>query len=232
LIIIPIIILGLSLTWIFTSGFMKQTDRINTNTIDYVAELLEENLNSVYNAAYIMGSDANILTYEEFEGDNYEHARILRDIDTVINRLQVQSDIIEEIYVFYKKSCVVINNEHGMLGAEEQLETYYGVPMEELESFLDAHNGRFVCSNLETRIRPKNLLYAKTIDKRFTKVGDIYAIFVLDGQFISDLMEMISLEDVGQSMLLDDEYNILLGDAVQYERYKEQRANAVIISEK
>ena len=222
LIIIPIVILGLSLTWIFTSGFMKQTDRINTNTINYVAGLLEENLDSVYNAAYTMSNEKDILSYETFSGDNYEHATLLKNINTVIGRLQVQSDIVEEIYIFYKNSGAVINNVHGTLGGQEMLEAYYGRSGEELVSFLDGNNGRFVRSNLETTISPRDILYAKAIDKRFSKVGDIYAVFVLNGEFICNLMDMISLEDVGQSLLLDDAYNILLGDQQQYEKYEKQ----------
>lgn len=222
LIIIPIVILGLSLTWIFTSGFMKQTDRINTNTIDYVAELLGENLDSVYHAAYSMSNDKNILNYESFSGDNYEHAMLLKEINTVISRLLVQSDIVEEIYIFYKNSDIVVNNVHGTLGAKEILEEHYGMSIEELAPFLDQNNGRFVRCSLETASSPTDILYAKAIDKKFSKMGDIYAVFVLDGEFICNLMDMISLEDVGQSLLLDDTYNILLGDQQQYEKYEKQ----------
>ena len=59
-------------------------------------------------------------------------------------------------------------------------------------------------------------------DTKFNDAGDIYAIYVLNGKFITGLINMISLEDVGYSMLLDGQYNLLLGDEEIYEKYEKQ----------
>ena len=222
LIIIPIVMLGVSLTWIFSSSFMKQTDRINTNTVDYVAELMVENLNEIYNAVYTLGSNENILKYESLDSTTYEYARNLAKINTVLASQEVQNDIIKEIYIFYKKSLLTLNASDGKFQAEKELIEHYGMLPEEIAEFLADNNGKFICNYEGASTVNSDILYAKVIDKRFMQVGNIYAVFVLDGNYINSLIDMISLEDVGQSLLLDAEYNLLLGDNEIYAKYEMQ----------
>lgn len=220
LIIIPIIILGLSLTWIFSSGFMKQTDRINTNTVDYVVELLGENISTVYNTAYTLGNDNSILKHSSLKSNSYDYANNLNKIVTVLSRQKLQSDIIEEIYIFYKESTEVVGITGGRFDAEENLKNYYNMSLEELSDFMTDNKMRFVSSNVQNSNNLRNILFAKCIDTKFNDAGDIYAIYVLNGKFITGLINMISLEDVGYSMLLDGQYNLLLGDEEIYEKYE------------
>lgn len=220
LIIIPIIILGISLTWIFSSGFMKQTDRININTVDYVVELLVENLNMVYNTAYILGSDSSIMKYWSHEKSSYEYAENLREIETTISRQQLQSDFIKEIYIFYRDSKFVINGNDDKFKTQEKLIEYYGMSLDELTSFLPENNMKFIRSKVKSSAVNSDVLLSKCIDQRFKAEGNIYAIYVLNGEVISNLIDMINLEDVGHSLILDAEYNLLLGNDEIYQRYE------------
>lgn len=223
LIIIPIIILGISLTVIFSSGFMKQTERINTNTVDYVVGLLGEHISTVYNTAYTLGNDENILKHNSLKSGSYEYADNLNKISKALGRQKLQSDIIETIYLFYKEPISIIPTSEGRLEAEEKIETYYGMSLEELAEFFEDNNMRFLIkkkSGDENSESPTDILFAKCIDSKFNKPGNIYAIYILDGGFINNLIEMINLEDVGHSMLLDGDYTLLLGNKEIYEKHE------------
>lgn len=220
LIIIPIIILGLSLTWIFSSGFMKQTERINTNTVDYVVELLGENISAIYNTAYILGNDNNILKHSSLKSNSYEYANNLNKIVTVLSRQKLQSDMIETMYLFYLEPIEIVGTDEGKFAAEEKIQAYYGMSLEELTEFFRDNNMSFVSCKVQNTDNIPDILFAKCIDAKFNEAGKIYAIYVLNGKFINSLISMISLEDVGHAMLLDEEYNLLLGDEGVYEKYE------------
>lgn len=223
LIIIPIIILGISLTVIFSSGFMKQTERINTNTVDYVVGLLGEHISTVYNTAYILGNDEYILKYSSLKNGSFEHADNLDKISKALSRQALQSDVIEDVYLFYREPMSVVHTSAGRLAAEEKIEKYYGMSLEELAEFLADNNMRFLRKLEETDGKPEStadILFAKCIDSKFNKPGNVYAIYVLNGEFINNLIDMINLEDVGHSMLLDGDYALLLGNTDIYEKYE------------
>ncbi len=232
LIIIPILILGLSLTWIFSSGYMKQTDRINTNTVDYVVELLGENISTIYNSAYILGNDENVLRHAFLKKGSYEYARNLDEISTALVRQQLQSDFIKEIYIFYRDSLDVAGINYGRLSAFEVLEDGYGVTTEELADFLVDNSMRFIKSKSQKSEFAYDILLAKCIDVKFNKTGNIYAIYILDGRAIGELIDMINLEDVGHSLLLDADENLLLGDEAVYEKYKKYFDNIMYEKER
>jgi len=223
LIIIPIIILGISLTVIFSSGFMKQTERINTNTVDYVVGLLGEHISTVYNTAYILGNDEYILKYSSLKNGSFEHADNLDKISKALSRQALQSDVIEDVYLFYREPISVVHTSTGRLAAEEKIEKYYGMSLEELAEFLADNNMRFLRKLEETDGNPEStadILFAKCIDSKFNKPGNVYAIYVLNGEVINNLIDMINLEDVGHSMLLDGDYALLLGNTDIYEKYE------------
>lgn len=240
LIIIPIVILGFSLTWIFSSGYMKQTDRINTNTVDYVVELLEENISTIYNTAYILGNDKNILRHDSLKKDSYEYAENLKGVSTTLARQQLQSDIIKDIYVLYRDSLDVACINSGRVTAYEVLEDNYGVSMEELADLLVDNSMQFIKTKSQKSENEFDILFAKCIDTKFNKAGNIYAIYILNGMIIEALIDMISLEDVGHSLLLGTDENLLLGDEAIYAKYQkyfkddmpeEERASYVLIKE-
>lgn len=220
LIIIPITILGISLTLIFSSGLKRQTDRINSNSIDYVLELWNENLGIIYNTAYMLGNNEDILKHGNLKINSYEYATNLERISTALRRQQLQCDMLQEIYVFYRDSGELISSNSGKLTAKETVQTRYGLSMEELSDFLPNNSMKFIRSVEVEKNKYTNLLFAKCIDTKFNKVGNIYVIYVLDGQVIRELIDMINVEGVGYSLILDGQYQLLLGDEKIYLKYE------------
>lgn len=221
LIIIPIVILGLTLTWIFSSGYMKQTDRINTNTVDYVVELLEENLSTIYNTAYILGNDESIQKHGNLKSGSFDYADSRDKISTLLSRQQLQCDMIREIYIFYQDTLEVVSINSGKPSTQEELEKYYGTKIGEIAEVLPNNNMKFLKTATGYSDNVSDVLFVKSIDAKFNKTGNIYAIYVLNGVFINNLIDMINLEDVGHSLLLDAQYNLIFGDEKIYEKYEE-----------
>ena len=84
--------------------------------------------------------DDEIMNMGEYESFSLARSFALENIKNTLQRVTAQTDIISEIYIFYKNNAVAI----GATGEKRELYKMFGMEYEKFCDFLDKNNGKFV----------------------------------------------------------------------------------------
>lgn len=209
-IIIPILVLGIIFTGVFTYHLSEQTKSSAHYSMQYTEKILRGQLDSVYNASYNFMYDDGILNLENYNNYSFEQAMAVSKAETAIRRVQAQNEIIDDILLYYNNSGNVLSAVQGNYGKK----ALFGMEQKELYDFLIANNGKIVSVEAvsESGLNQNYIVYTKAIDKKRT-TGNIFSIFVLNNELIKDAVHLVNTDNGGYVMLLDDNYNCLMHDS-------------------
>lgn len=224
LIIIPIQILGVLFTGVHTYHLLGQTKNNAQHSIEYAEKILGNHLDFIYNTSYNFMSNDNILGFEKYNDYSIEQAMSASEIGTTLKRAQTQSEIVDDVFLYYKSSRNVLSATQSDYSGR----TLFGMENEELDNFLIANNGRIVSIDTvsESGLEQSCILYIKAIDKKRVS-GNIYSIFLLNNELIKDAIHLVNTNNAGYVILLDDAYNCLIYDGNDKFKYTDEMRNDI-----
>lgn len=228
IIIIPIVILGILFTSLFSYYLSEQTKNNAQYTITYAGKFLEEQLTSVHNTAYNLMIDQNILSLEKQDKYSIEQMMAVSRARSALQRIHAQNENIDDIYLVYiQKGLAIAANQSN--ASEKQLLSLFDMESKEFYNYLSSNNGSFVAvDTLSVQGEKKrNILYIKAVDKKRVS-GDIYSIFFLNDRVIKDTMNTVNADrNTASVLLLDEKYNCLLCDNDEFVYSKNDRENII-----
>lgn len=224
LIIIPILILGIMFTLVFTYHLSEQTKSNAHYSMQYTEEILLGQLDAVYNASYNFMYDEDILEFEKYNNYSFERAMSASRAETALRRAHAQNEIINDIFLCYKSSGNILSSTQGIYAKK----TLFGIDQGDLYAFLAENNGKIVSidSVSESGLNQRDIIYIKAIDKK-RATGDIFSIFVLNTKLIKDAVHLVNTHNGGYVLLLDDDYNCLIYDGDSKFRYTDEMRDSI-----
>lgn len=205
----------------------EQVKVSSEHAMTYAAEILSERFNSIYNTAYNLMKEEEILLFENDKEDYVEQVMAIKRITRILQNAYAQNENIEDIYLIYCQSKTVITSAQDDKATKSQLSEMLNSDNQELYNYLTDNNGKFVGVDIPTD-QGKNgrkILYIKDIGGK-REQGNIYAIFFLNDILIKNTMDMINIDDSSRVLLLDETYNCLFCDDKHV--YDEEEKNNII----
>lgn len=207
LIIVPILLLGSAFMLVSARQQLEQTQSIRVSVIENAKEILLEKMDYVYNVSYNIMDNSDILNLETYNDDILKRSFASVNVRNSIQRLIAQTDVINEIYLYYKTTNVSVCS----AGEKRELYKMFNMNKEEFSEYLDKNNGKFVSINTCTDFDGNRsyLMYIKSVDKKI-KAGDIYEICILENRKLINILDSVNLDGAGTTLLLDESFNVIL----------------------
>lgn len=210
LIIVPILMLGSVFMMISAHQQFEQTQDIRVSVLDNTTEILRQKIDAIYNGSYDIMCNSDVLKFEEYGEYSLEKAFALSNIENSLQRVMAQTDIISEIYLYYKNTDMSVSAS-GEKRDFKKIYELFNMNRQEFCSFLDENNGKFVAVDSHTTFYGDKsyVMYIKSVDRK-RKIGNIFEVCILDSKLVENIIESVNLDGAGSAMLLDENYNCML----------------------
>lgn len=226
LIIIPLLILGIIVTSIFGYLISEQAKENGIYGMENAKQILGGSIDDVYNTAYNLICDSDVLNFTQYSKFSVEQAMAISHINTILQRAENQSELIDNIYLYYRDLEGVVHSQTSVRNVKELLDTFC-LTQDEFRQMLYQNNGKFMAMNVPTEYGEKNYyLFVKGIDKKGT-VSDNYMIFLLNQANMKEALHLVNYENAGTAFLLDKEYRCLLQDGDKEIVYDEKTQESI-----
>lgn len=222
LIIVPILLLGSIFMAISAHQQLEQTQNIRVSVLESATEILREKVDAIYNASYDASGNSDILKLDTYKKSVLERSFALVNVKNSLQRIIAQTDVISEIYLYYKNTDIAVSTS----GEKRKIYETFNMGREEFCTFLDENNGEFVSINTCTDFDDEKnyLMYIKSVDKKI-KTGNIFEICILDSTLVSNIIDAVNLDGAGTAMLLDEDFRCILkigNDEFNYKKVPEK----------
>ena len=207
LIIVPILLLGSAFMMISAHQQLEQTQDIRLSVLESATDMLREKVDAIYNASYDVMCNSDIVGLGEYTDFTLDRSLELVSVKNFLQRTVVQTDIISEIYLYYKNSDITVCPR----GEKREIYSMFNMQKDEFHTYLENNNGKIVSAvaNVDFDEDENCVMYIKSVDRKM-KTGNVFVLCILDSRLLTKIIETVNLDGAGSSILLDQEYNCML----------------------
>ncbi len=210
LIIVPVFVLGCIFTSMYSAKILEYSKNKSVLVMENTIDIMNEKIDFVNNVTYNLATNKDFLNFNKYEVVSAERSVALFNMRTTLEFFLEQSDIMDDIFVYYKEGSVVLGRDTDYK-TSRKLDLIFGMDKKEFEEFLDNQNSNFV------KIQGKDdagnekdyLLYIKSIDN-WLRPGEIYAVYLLDDSSIRDILNIVNVDNAGNVFLFNNDRKCLL----------------------